>query len=140
MTKTTKCESCGETTQFVFTKRCNRCYHFEKLLVPYLQNVHTSVLNSLALSVCEEQARREAKGQERTDREILVDFLLLLHPEWPEEAAIQEALTDDQVSEVVKWAGACHLEASDHNITAGPCPEALRKILPDDHQFKIWRV
>jgi len=51
-----------------------------------------------------------------------------------------EKLTPTQRDEVAEWAATCHAEASDNGVEAGPCPEPLRALLPDDHPYKTWRV
>lgn len=51
-----------------------------------------------------------------------------------------EKLTPTQRDEVAEWAATCHAEASDNDVEAGPCPDPLRSLLPDDHPYKTWRV
>lgn len=55
-------------------------------------------------------------------------------------AEMLEKLTPEQREEVARWAGDCHLEASDNDVHPGPCPEPLRGMLPEDHPYKTWRV
>lgn len=51
-----------------------------------------------------------------------------------------EGLTSTERRAVANWARTCHYEASDNLVQAGPMPECLRSLLPDDHPFKNWRV
>jgi len=55
-------------------------------------------------------------------------------------ADMLERLTPEQREEVARWAGDCHLEASDNDVHPGPCPQPLRDLLPNDHPYKTWRV
>lgn len=51
-----------------------------------------------------------------------------------------ETLTPQQREEAAEWAGVCHAEASDNDCRAGPCPQPLRDLLPEDHFYKKWRL
>lgn len=71
--------------------------------------------------------------------ETLRDLLGLVMPD-PPSREIVASLTENEREQVADWAATCHLEASDNDVEAGPCPKALRELLPQDHLYKNWRV
>jgi len=78
------------------------------------------------------------------NRKHLEDFLGLVYQDWPDMGLIQRTLRHYEIQQVIDWATACHGEAAMEpgsvENEVGPCPEALRDLLPDDHFYKNWRV
>lgn len=80
-------------------------------------------------------------GTDPNDTEIAMAMLgLVLHEdEMPSELSIGE-MTNAERDAVIAWSAACHAEASDNQVEAGPAPECLRRVLPNDHYLQEWRV
>jgi hypothetical protein len=87
--------------------------------------------------------QKEQRRQEGPcDPEVLHDLIgLVVGPEeFVPTGTSLWALTPEERLEIERWAVACHAEASDNDVEAGPCPKALRDLLPEDHYLHTWRV
>lgn len=53
-----ECRTCGKLTPLVATKKCDRCWEFERLLKDYLYDCSLRKLIELEALVAEEKQRR----------------------------------------------------------------------------------
>ena len=70
--------------------------------------------------------------------ELTESLLGLVIPDPPGVAELSN-LTDGEREAVNEWAGTCHAEASDNDVKAGPAPDCLLALLPDEHYLQRWR-